>query len=501
MRYILTLVTILLLSCFRLHGQGVSDAVINSQDIYEGTSRSIAMGGATGAMGGDVTAICINPAGLGLYRTSELTFTTGLQHNLTSSTYYDGHNNGSKFKASVPNFGYVLTMECSNYQPIRFLQLSIGLTRTNDFNYRAHAHGLNPSSSLVDSYLQTINGIDELFDGHTDPESYLYDHYAYDLHPAWQTFLIDRFQDSLGAYYYNSPIPQGNVYQDNDIVSSGRTEEWTMALGTNIVDKVYFGTSIGFDHVKRRYSRIYTETPGAEGQGFSEWSYAEELGNDAWGVNWKIGLIYTPAPWLRLGAAYHTRTIFDFDETWYTTTSTSLTDGHTTESYWYQSPTLTNNYDFYSPRCLVGSAAFLFGRQGMITTDFEYMNYGVSEFASDDLHAFDDANAAIDEVLKSTFNIRVGAEWRVRQYYLRGGVAYYGSPYGFGGRNGSAKRLGVGIGYVTNNDVYWDFAYELGQSTTLAAPYYYYVDGENAVEDVVRQQWRSKILATMKFKL
>jgi len=506
MKLVITIVTILLLSSLRLFGQGVTDAVINSQNIYEGTSRSIAMGGATGAMGGDVTAICINPAGLGLYRTSEITFTTGLQHNLMSSTYYDSRNNGSKFKVSVPNFGYVLTMECSNYQPIRYLQVSIGLTRTNDFNYRAHANGLNPSSSLVDSYLQTINGIDELFDGHTDPESYFLDNYAYDLHPAWQTFLIDRFQDSLGGYYYNSPIPQGNIHQDNDIVSSGRTEEWTMALGTNIMDKVYLGTSIGFDHVKRRFSRIYTETPGTQEQAhniFTEWSYAEELGNDAWGVNWKIGLIYAPVPWLRLGAAYHTKTIFDFDETWYTTTSASLANGYTTDYYWYQSPTLTNNYDFHSPRCFVGSAAFLFGRHGMISTDFEYMDYGISDFASDyDIHLFDDANAEISEVLKPTFNMRVGGEWRIRQYFIRGGMAYYGSPYGFGNRNGSAKRLGVGIGYVTVNNAYWDFAYELGQSTTLYTPYNFYdAQGENIVEDVVQRQWRSKVTATLKFKL
>ena len=114
---------ILLFSPLLLKAQGVDDAFINSQNYYEGTARSMAMGNATGALGGDVTAACINPAGLGLYRTSEFTFSTGLQHNFVYSSYYDNSENSGKMRMSIPNFGFVVTSEFSNYKPLRYLQL------------------------------------------------------------------------------------------------------------------------------------------------------------------------------------------------------------------------------------------------------------------------------------------------------------------------------------------------------------------------------------------
>ena len=101
------------------------------------------------------------------------------------------------------------------------------------------------------------------------------------------------------------------------------------------------------------------------------------------------------------------------------------------------------------------------------------------------------ANNNIKDILKPSFNIRLGMEWRIRQYFIRSGAAYYGSPYGFGERNGSTKKLAVGIGYATIEDVIiWDFAYELSSDTRIYAPYLYYVDGVNIVDDIVQRHWR-----------
>ena len=80
-------------------------------------------------------------------------------------------------------------------------------------------------------------------------------------------------------------------------------------------------------------------------------------------------------------------------------------------------------------------------------------------------------------------------------------MAYYGSPYGFGQRYGSLKKLALGIGYATTEDTSWDFAYELTGSTTAYTPYQYYVEGENVVSDIVQRHWRSKFLITLKVKM
>lgn len=497
-----TLLILLVALCWlNLRAQNVDDALLNTQTLYEGTSRSMAMGGATGALGGDVTAVCINPAGIGLYRSSEMTFTTGLQHTLYSNHYYGENELGGRTRLTVPNFGYVLSMPCSNYKPLRYLQFGIALTRTNDFNYHSKAQGLNPGSSMVDAYLQTINGIDALFDSVLlDPGTVLNDTYPYDLYPAWVTYLVDRYQDSLG-FYYNSPIPQGNVRQADEYYSKGRSEEWTICLGANISEKLFVGNSLGMAHIKRIVKRTYSETPGpTDHPTFNEWSHVEDLGDDAWGLNFKCGFIYYPARWFRFGMAWQSRTLFAFDEEWSTETESNLIGQQEGGYHKYLSQTLYNNYEFRTPHRFTGSLAFFAGRRGLFTADVDYLNYGGARFSSEE-YSFADVNDDIALSLRPTWNFRLGTEWSLRQFYFRGGVAYYGSPFGLGTAYGSVRKLALGIGYATLDNASWDFAYELTQSPTAYTPYQYYVDGENIVGSVVRQCWRSKLAVTLKLRI
>ena len=496
------LIALFLLCCsLSLKAQGVDDAFINSQVYYEGTARSMAMGDATGALGGDVTAACINPAGLGLYRTNELTFSTGLQHNFVHSTYYGNSESADKMRMSIPNFGFVVATEFSNYKPLRYVQYGISLTRTNDFNYRTSARGMNPNSSMVDAYLQTINGIDELFDPNVNPGDYFNNYYAYDLSPAWETFLIDRFTDSVDNLFFNSPVPQGDVWQNDALTSKGRSEEWTFSLAANYYDKLFLGASLGLAHLKRICTRDYQETPASPNSNFFNWTHQEDLSDSAWGFNLKLGLIYFPASWLRIGAAWHSRTIYTFEETWATETSTMLKDSFGSQDYHkFLSPNLYQGYEFFTPHTFTGNLAFFVGPYGMISADVDYMNYGRGKFSSDD-YSFSDVNQDIRDILKPTCNIRVGAEWRLHQYFLRGGGAYYGSPYGFGENYGSVKKLALGIGYATEEDIYWDFAYELTETTSGYTPYQFYVGGQNIVDDIVQRRWRNKFVITLKVKM
>lgn len=499
-----TLISVLLLLPLGLFAQGVDDAICNAQTIYEGTSRSMAMGNATGALGGDVTSICINPAGMGLYRTQEFTFTTGLQQTFLQSSYYGNSQNANNWRMTIPSMGLIFSSQFSNYEALRYLQFGIGFTRTNDFNYNSKAYGLNPNSSMVDAYLQTINGIDPLFDHNTNPGDYLSDNYPYDLSPAWETYLIDQFTDSLGNIFYNSPVPQGKVYQQNEINSRGRTEEWTLALSANFYDKLFIGTSLGLRHLKRSHLRSYSETPDNPSDPnnlFDSWEHIETLGDTAWGVNFKCGLIYYPASWLRIGAAWHSRTRYSIGEYWDTETSTMLKDSPDGEYYHrYYSPSLYQTYEFKTPHTFIGSAAFFIGKQGLITADVEYLNYGTSRFIGYE-YSFSDANNDIKDFLKPTFNIRLGSEWRFRQYFIRCGAAYYGSPYGFGERSGSVKKAALGLGYATSENSTWDFAYELSESTIEYLPYGYYDGDQCLVDAIVQRRWRNKLMITYKLKL
>ena len=494
MKRILLLLIALSPFAVAIHAQGIDDAILNAQTYYEGTARSMSMGNAMGAVGGDITAMCINPAGLGLYRSQEFTFSLGPQFQHCLTDYYRSTEYTHRIRATIPNMGVAFSYDISNYKPLRYFQFAVGMTRTNDFSYRQRANGLNPASSLVDSYLQTVNGIDELFVASTDPGNYLSENYPYTLNPAWETYLIDRYADSLGNLYFDSPVPPGNVWQTDNVSSKGRSEEWTIATAANFYDKFFIGASLGLAHLKRISTRTYQELPNDDESRFYNWDLKEELGDTAWGVNFKAGIIYYPLSWLRIGAAWHSHTLYNIGEEWSTETQTTLKGNLGERQYHrYLSPVLYQTYEFHTPNTFIGSLAFIVGQKGIISADVEYLDYGTSRFE------WDDDN--LKNTLKPTYNIRLGSEWRLRQYFLRGGLAYYGSPYGFGERYGSMKKLGLGIGYAVSRETSWDFAYELSHSTTGFTPYQCYVDGQNIVEDAVRHQWRNKVVVTLKFKI
>nr|HPG99937.1 hypothetical protein [Tenuifilaceae bacterium] len=64
----------------QLFSQTIEDGIRFSQTLNGGTARSISLGGAIGALGGDFTSLSINPAGLGVYKSGELTVTPSFKN-------------------------------------------------------------------------------------------------------------------------------------------------------------------------------------------------------------------------------------------------------------------------------------------------------------------------------------------------------------------------------------------------------------------------------------
>ena len=401
MKRTLTTIIFLLFGLAAL-AQNSDDACLFSQTYYQGTAKSLGMGNAMGAVGGDMTAACINPAGLGVYRNNEFTTTLSLMDNYNTSTYYGTYDAANKLRFSIPNIGFVGTKQRSNYRPVRFTQFGIWLTRTNDFNIHSLSRGINPTSSRIDSYLTRM-------DGYSPNE--LQNAFPYDIYPAWSTYLIDLYQDEEGSYY-GSPVPQGNVWQSQENEFKGRNEAWTFAGGLNFFDKLYFGMSLDITHIKRVGTKTFTENRvnGSETD-FNEWHYKEDLSSSAIGANMKAGLIYHANNWLRIGAAFHSPTIYSFDEKWQTETESQIVMV-TRKSL---SPESNYEYIFISPLKWVGSMAFIVDQRGMISLDAEYTNYGAARFkavANDD-YDYTPTNDDIKDTYGRTLNFRLGSEWRI----------------------------------------------------------------------------------------
>lgn len=484
MKRIITIVA-LLFSLIAAFAQGSDDACLFSQTYYQGTAKALGMGNALGAVGGDMTAVCINPAGLGLYRSNELTTTLNLLDHVGTSNYYGSSALANKFRITLPNIGYANAKQRSNYRKLRFTQFGIGLTRTNEFNSHTLAKGINPTSSKIDNYLAQIDGY--------SPQDIQND-FPYTIYPAWSTYLIDISQDSIGDYF-DSPVPQGGIWQGQENTFKGRAEEWTFAGSANYADRLFIGISAGLNHVKRVGTRVFEEWMPEHIDtisGFQQWNFTESLSSTGWGGNLKIGLIYHANSWLRIGAAFHSPTVFSFDESWQTETESEIN----WIKYKYISHESHYEYTFIKPLKWVGSLAFVIGQEALVSFDAEYMNYGAARFSADDWD-YSATNADIKAAYGRTLNFRLGGEWRLNNTYLRFGAAYYGSPYGIGKTDGSVKKASMGISLPVSGNTIFDFAYELSYSKNQFS---LYDAGSLGIEPVTQRQFRNNLSVTLKFR-
>ena len=482
-RIIIASITLLLST--QAFAQGSNDAYRFSQTFYQGTSKALSMGNALGAVGGDMTAVCINPAGLGLYRSNELSFSLDLLDNLHRSTYYGETANANKLQLTLPNINYVNAKERSNYRRLRYTQFGIGLTRTNDYNLHTYDKGINPPSSKIDNYLFQIDGMTPM-DIKND--------FPMDIYPAWETYLIDIYQDSIGDYY-SSPVPQGGIWQSQENTFKGRSEEWTFAGSMNFLDRLFVGASLGLQHVKREGNKVFEESMPEHSSietSFNQWNYIESISSRGIGMNAKIGLIYHANHWLRLGAAFHSPTIYSFNESWQTETESQIN--------WitnkYISPESHYEYTFISPLKWTGSLAFVVGQQGLVSLDAEYIHFGAASFRAED-YDYSATNQDIKDTYGRTLNFRLGTEWRTNGIFLRAGGAYYGSPYGIGKTAGSLKKASVGIGLPISEKTTFDFAYEL---TYGKSQFTLYDAGTLGIEAVTQRQFKSNFAVTLKIR-
>lgn len=483
MKRILTTV-IILLSFISVFAQSADDACMFSQTFYQGTAKALGMGNALGAVGGDMTAVSINPAGMGVYRSNELTASLHFLDNYYSSTYYGTTNGANKTRLSIPNIGWVSTKQRSNYRPLRFTQFGIGFTRTNDYNMHTYANGLNPTSSRTNNptFLSQIEDIQP-----NDLPS--------DIWPFWKTYLIDDHYDN--HLYYTSNVPENKVWQSLESEFKGRSEEWSFTGSANYFERLFVGISLNLTHIKRVDTRTTGENKEQSiNSDFESWSFSEELSSNAIGCNAKIGVIYLVNSLIRLGCAFHSPSFYAFDESWQTVTKSQfvISGLHT-----YTSQDSHYEYTFISPLKCVGSIAFVIGQQGLISLDAEYTNYGAARFvaAAKDDYDYSPTNEVIKDTYGSTLNLRLGSEWRLDGSYLRLGMGYYGSPFGLGETGGSVKKASCGISVPVSGSTTFDFAYELSHGKNYI---FLYDAGDLGIEPITQKQFKHILATTLKIR-
>ncbi|MBT32637.1 MAG: hypothetical protein CMO01_23490 [Thalassobius sp.] len=519
---------ILSIICFtnKASAQYYRDALRYSQTTFGGTARTQGFGGASVAIGGDLSNAITNPAGLGFNRRSEIIISPAIGFNNTNSNYYTYPGNptesttDSRFNFNFGSLGAIFSKARNGMSSNFGGSFAISVSRINDFNNSITYRGTNDSTQLVDSFLQQADGVswDEL---DQQGENGVFDY----LGLAYFTYLIGpNYDDPQNFDNYTTPIapPQEfPTFQQEQITTKGAQYEWNFSYGGNYDDKIYYGLGIGVQTINYTREREYRESVSDGSSPFSELIYLDRLTHNGIGVNFKAGLIYRASDKLRFGLSGVTPTWYRlnevFDEELYTYwNNVTIFDGYNsdgTENY-----TLLTNFSqealydeiYFSlktPARINGGVAYFFGKNGFVTADIEYLNYGSTRlnnprYAVDGYDAgfdFDGDNEVTKDIYKSIINFRVGGEYRMDMLRFRGGFAYYGDPYAADDRLGNdVMSFTVGTG-LRKKDFYTDLAVVANTYTSEVRPYqlYDYNSGQEVNPVATVKQSRVRAIFTV----
>ena len=434
MKRTIIIILVSVLSCAMTYAQTAEDALRFSRVFYGGTARFTGLGGAFGAVGADFSSFSTNPAGIGLYKGSEMTLTMAPNIGYSSTVYNGTEASDNRVNFGLGNIGVVFNIPTYNINKsgaLKHVNIGFGVNRQNDFNNVVVINGVNTENSLMQSYANTLN------QGHTPDE------FPFDIELAYGTNLV--FHDSATDKYY-CDAAYGGVLQNKMITTYGSMNEFVFTVGANISDKLFAGMTFGVPTINYYENSIYKESRTSDTiPNFIALEYRYDLHTRGTGFNFKLGVIYKPTDWVRIGASVHTPTWYpSMRDDWSSSMQSVFTN---TEWNAYQnSPMGYYDYRLTTPFRALGSMAFIIGKYGLVSADYEYVNYSQARFNSD-FDNYQNVNDQIKANYQSWGNLRFGTEWRISYFHLRGGFAYFSNPYTNNLNNSARYQVSGGLGF------------------------------------------------------
>lgn len=414
--------------------QDASDALRYSHLATQGTARSIGFGGALGSIGGDFSSLSVNPAGIGIYRGSEFTFTPAIRFNSIDGKYTGAEESDNNSRFTVGNLGLVFTAAESGrrYKKAKWKSVSfgIGLNRVADFNKNYIYSGYNNTSSASEIFaISAQNDYNAAKDANSASLGRV----------GYLSYLLD--EDSAG-FFSIVPFKTG-LNQRKSVRERGSMSEVVISLGGNYQDQLMLGATIGIPTInyKREMTLEESDATNDATNFFSNFMYNEVLTTKGSGLNLKLGAIYKPSDQFRLGLAIHTPTYFGLtDEVTQSIVSntenfkTALNDPDKNPQTVVQASDLPVNvfeYNLITPMRTVLSASTLLGKVGFITADYEYTDYATTRFRYNATYRAEEnyINNIIRKTYKGSHAVRIGGEARFDIAMARLGFGYYTSPY------------------------------------------------------------------------
>lgn len=463
--------------------QSATDAYNLSQYQLRGTARFMSMAGAFGALGGDLSSLSQNPAGIGVYRSHELGFTLDIDvlNSKTEGLGFSSTDRNTKFYLN--NIGGVATIKLGNdYLP----NINVGFTYNKGANFARRYNGYLPNInyslsnyiagvannySLTEADLHASGNYDPYDNGNIPPIAVL----------GYDSYLITPEGAKDNPHWYGQ-FGNGTTGRAGfNVEEKGSLDEYNIVLGGNINNVVYWGMNFDITSIDYRISSswgesldkayVFDESTGKLGRTWSDFTLHNNYKVNGTGFNYQLGVIVKPIQELRLGLAFHTPTYYNLTETFYNERIDYASGFQKGDAVTYNGEPGYNDISFRSPWKVIASVAGVIGKSFILSADYEWQGMKHMEYAAAgggggwyDYPWYDDpwyddpwykngangmskapgvtpadytydsdpigyTNRSISRIYQNTNTIRVGAEYRVLpQLSLRAGYSYTSSP-------------------------------------------------------------------------
>lgn len=488
------------------------------------TARFRALGNAQTSLGGDLSSLSGNPAGLGFFNQSDIGLSFDFLADVNDATYFGQTTNHSLNKFGISQAGLVFNFPSMrdrggnlNDGWLNF-NLGIGYFKTNDFNTTLSYSGINPNSTFAHFLSDKADSPTGAIEGDM----------------GWESYLIDFNESNPGNTYHYPTVLEGDNSQRNVLSDRGWQSSVNVSMGANYSNKLYMGLSLGLPAFRytgkqvfteagyvKSFDDIFRENPTSafldenedafdllEADYETEYNYKQT--SHGRGVNATLGLIYKPIPAVSIGISAST-------PSWYWITD----EGFTYMDAWYYDPHESNPFFTYNsdefedyleytvrtPYRVNGGVSALFGGYGLVSVDLEYVDYSSMRFSASE-HLGASAKADLDENMnravrtnfKSAVNFRAGAEYLFAEHLLgRLGYSRQGSPY----KENEVKTeiVSGGLGYRVNK-MYLDLTYQYFTQSFQHRPYEidtsWWTEAQNPAASVTNN--RHHVMMTLGFK-
>ena len=465
-----------------ISAQYAEDALRFSRTFPGGTARIMGMAGAQNALGADISSLVGNPAGLGFYRSSDFSISPTLRFNTTESKAFGNLSSEKRDQLNIGSLGFTVTQLNQDYSGADVQNgwvsytFGFGMNRTNSFFENRYFSGTNSNSAIGNYFAEIANGRDASAFPDTNVTS------LEDM--AWYGYVIDF--DTVSNSFIR--VGNGSVRQTQADQIEGSQNEWTFAFGANYSNTLYLGASIGLGTV--RYERVskFTESDINDPlYNLQNVTLNDRLTVDGSSFNIKIGAIVRPTDFVRVGLSMQTPDYYNLDESYVTDlSSVANPTGNAVENFRYNSLEYLFQYKLRTPFRYNAGLAFIFNKLGLISADVELVDYSNNRLsAGGDFADFGpEQNGVIQNLYKSAYNVRIGAEGKLGPFSIRGGYARYGDPTTSTKIDLSRNILSGGIGY-RQSDYYFDLAFVNQQHKNIYSPYFLNNGSEPQIENTV----------------